>query len=137
MRGVLSHLKALVGEFETQAQFTMVYIKEAHASDVWPISSSRHSCDGKPVQVYAPKSNEERCSLATEWVKNYDLSWLPVHVDPVGTDPFEKGYAPWPIRFYVLLKADDGTVRIVCKLKPQGAAYDLAEIRNFLLTATR
>lgn len=138
MRGVLPHLKALVGEFEQQAEFRMVYITEAHATDVWPISSSRYSFDGKPVQVSAPKSNKERCGLAMQFVKNYDLSsWLPVHVDPVGTNPFEKEYSPWPIRFYILLKGDDGTVRIACKLKPQGAAYDLAEVRNFLMTATR
>jgi len=60
----------------------MVYIKEAHARDVWPISSSRYAHDGKEVQIDAPKCDEERCRLASNFKVDYKVSFR-VLVDPV------------------------------------------------------
>ena len=42
MRGVVPELMCLFREFGSVARFVMIYIKEAHAQDVWPISSARH-----------------------------------------------------------------------------------------------
>ena len=108
-----------------------MYIKEAHARDVWPISSARYAHDAKPVQIDAPKSDLERCQLAAEFQRNYGLSLMPMLVDPV-SDTFEIAYAPWPIRYYVLVRKGDEIV--VCfKAQPKNASYDLAQVRDFLL----
>jgi len=48
-------------------------------------------------------------------------------------DPFEREYAPWPIRFYVLMRDEDGDVRVKLKGMPHGATYDVSEVRSFLL----
>jgi len=136
MRGVLPHLKSLATEFAGRAQFTMAYITEAHAQDVWPISSSRFAHDGDAVLVSTPQTTAERCQLASNFARDYGLeSWLPVVVDPI-ENPFEQSYAPWPIRFYVLSQGQDGVVKVALKLQPQGASYDLAEVRRFLMETT-
>lgn len=134
MRGFVPHFEALAREFEGAAHFKIVYIKEAHARDVWPISSARCSHDGKPVQVETPHSDAERCRLAAKFAQDYNLSSrLPVLVDSVEeNDPFEHAYAPWPIRFYVLMR-EHGDVKVKMKAQPHAAAYDLAEVREALL----
>ena len=129
----MPHLNSLAREFATKARFVFVYIREAHAKDVWPISSARFAHDGKPVQVDTPRSDHERCSLAAQFVRDYQVG-IPVLVDAVqGGDQFEREYAPWPIRYYVLVRDSVGVVRVSMKAQPQGAAYDLGAVRNHLL----
>tara|TARA_Y100001954_G_C15221123_1_gene318828 strand:+ start:161 stop:340 length:180 start_codon:yes stop_codon:yes gene_type:complete len=48
-------------------------------------------------------------------------------------DEFERAYAPWPIRYYVLERDAEGTVRVAMKAQPKGAAYDITEVREHLL----
>lgn len=139
MRGLVPHFESLAREFEGSAQFKIVYIKEAHARDVWSISSARFAHDSKPVQVDAPRNDEERCALASKFARDYGLSSnLPVLVDSVEeADPFERAYAPWPIRFYVLLRDGSGDVKVHMKAQPHAAAYDLADVRECLLGCAR
>lgn len=68
-----------------------VYIREAHAADVWPI-------DG-PV-VREPRTTEERIQTALGFRQESGLEW-PVAVDPV-EDRFLYAFAPWPFRLFVL-----------------------------------
>jgi len=116
-----------------------VYIKEAHAQDVWPISSSRYAHDGCPVLVEAPCSNIERCQLAAAFMKNYGISdHISTFVDSLEAgDPFEAMYAPWPFRFYILQREADGVVRVAMKAQPYEASYNISDVRNFLLDQRR
>ena len=111
----------------------MVYVQEAHASDVWPISSSRYSHNGQPVDIKAPTRDEERCRLASLFARDYGLEAVSVLVDPVEAhNPFEHSYAPWPFRLYVLAHHCE-TAMVVFKAQPQDASYDLSQVRAVLL----
>jgi hypothetical protein len=70
--------------------FLCVYIREAHASDVWPI-------DG--LKVREPQTTEERVQVAATFKTSSGFEW-PVAVDCI-EDSFLKAYSPWPFRFYV------------------------------------
>lgn len=73
---------------------SIVYIREAHARDVWPIG------DDVSLSVTAPQTSAERCQLALEMCNKLCLD-LPVLVDPVG-DTFEALFSPWPFRFFII-----------------------------------
>lgn len=72
-------------------RFLCVYIREAHAADVWPI-------DG-PV-VNEPRTSEARVAVAREFARESRLGWT-VLVDEV-EDGFLRAFSPWPFRLYVL-----------------------------------
>jgi len=74
----------------------VVYIREAHAHDVWPIG------DAVSRTVRTPSSDKERCALAQRMCKELSMD-LPLYVDPV-ENVFETQFAPWPLRFFVLDK---------------------------------
>ena len=59
---------------------------------------------------------------------------MQVLVDPVQSgDPFERVYAAWPFRFFVLAKGADGKIRVRMKAQPSRASYNLADVREALL----
>ena len=72
-------------------RFLCVYIREAHAADVWPI-------DG-PV-VSEPQTSEARVEVAREFARACGLDWT-ILVDEV-EDGFLRAFSPWPFRLYVL-----------------------------------
>lgn len=72
-------------------RFLCVYIREAHAADVWPI-------DG-PV-VNEPQTSAARVDVAREFARVCRLDWEVV-VDEV-EDGFLREFSPWPFRLYVL-----------------------------------
>ncbi|CAB4387276.1 unnamed protein product [Rhizophagus irregularis] len=78
----------------------MIQIREAHASDVWPI--------GNIINVKEHRNLSDRLDAAREMVKN---TWLeiPVLADTMD-DTFLKLYAPWPFRFFVIV---DGTLKLI------------------------
>ncbi len=76
--------------------FVAVYIAEAHASDVWPISSARYNAARGPVSIPTPTDDQRRCQLAAAYAANFEFP-VPFLVDPV-CDTFEREYAPWPFR---------------------------------------
>lgn len=71
-----------------------VYIREAHAGNVWPI--------GDPVSsmVHAPETDADRCKIAKRMAEDLQMS-LPIYVDRMG-NAFETCFAPWPFRFYIV-----------------------------------
>ena len=73
-----------------QIRFLCVYIREAHAADVWPI-------DGP--EVLEPQTTEQRVQIARDFQRTCHLSW-PIAVDCI-EDVFLHNFAPWPFRFYV------------------------------------
>lgn len=75
--------------------FRMIYIREAHAADVWPI--------GAPDQpeIQAPRSLEERAGVAQQFVEAYRIP-LETWVDDPASDAFQTTFAAWPFRFFAV-----------------------------------
>ena len=112
------------------ADWKLVYIAEAHAMDEWPIQSSRFNHDRGPVLIEKqPTQAKERCDLACRFAKDFDLpltdsSHLQLLVDdPELGDCFEKEYAPWPLRLYMI---EDGVMKWIAE--PKDCSYDLAVV---------
>merc|ERR1712032_441808 len=105
---LLSHV--LVDVWKRWASFgvqvVVVYIREAHARNVWPIG------DSVSRTVDAPRTDGERCALARRMreERDMDLPFLVDHID----NSFEAHFASWPFRFYIL----DGQARLQYKSQP-------------------
>jgi hypothetical protein len=111
-----------------------VYIEEAHALDEWPISSGRFNRGRGPVHVSQPKSAEERIQVARTFLGNYDLgetleesSKMVVVVDDPAHNAFEKAYAPWPLRLFVIV---NGKMEWIAQ--PKDCSYDVSLLREWL-----
>ncbi|CAG8761694.1 8275_t:CDS:2 [Gigaspora margarita] len=118
----ISHvLNDIYNRYKTNVDFYMIQIREAHASDVWPI--------GNIVDVKEHRTLSDRLAAAREMVKKTHLE-IPVLADTMD-DIFLKLYSPWPFRFFVVV---DGVLKLVGM--PKEARYDttdLVECLNNLL----
>lgn len=99
MRGLVPTLHHMFEQYNKSVDFLCIYILEAHAKDEWPISSSRYNPTGKPVSYFQPTTNEERISIAQDFVSAYNFR-LPVVIDCIENE-FERQYSSWPIRFFI------------------------------------
>ncbi|CAG8612750.1 22897_t:CDS:2 [Dentiscutata erythropus] len=122
----ISHvLNDIYIRYKARVDFYMIQIKEAHASDVWPI--------GNIVDVKEHRTLSDRLAAAREMVKKTQLE-IPVLADTM-EDTFLKLYSPWPFRFFVVV---DGILRLVGM--PKEARYDttdLVECLNDLLCSKK
>lgn len=96
----------LAREFDSRADFLMVYIAEAHAADEWPV--------GNPIRYNQPKILSQRLKIAQDFVNEFGLSdEIPLVVDDMRSgegelcaaqhdNPVDAAYAMWPTRFYVV-----------------------------------
>ena len=110
----ISHvLNDIYRKYNSQIDFYMIQIREAHASDVWPI--------GNVVSVKEHRTLDERLAAAREMVKATQLE-IPVFADTMD-DVFLKLYKPWPFRFFVIV---DGILRLVGM--PKEARYDTTDL---------
>jgi len=125
MRGLVPTLHKMYGELKSKVDFLCVYIAEAHGQDEWPISSCRFN-NGKVVKYNQPKTIEERLAIAADFVAAFQFE-LPLVVDEI-SNPFEKEYAPWPIRFFVLQNK-----KIQYIAEPKNCSYDVGQLRLWLL----
>ena len=73
------------------------------------------------VLVPDPKTLAERKKVAEGFAEQFNLK-LPILVDPM-SDPFEKAFAAWPDRVYVL----DGTGKVAYKGDPGPRGFKVAE----------
>ena len=110
----ISHvLNDIYTKYKTQVDFYMIQIREAHASDVWPI--------GNVVSVKEHRTLSDRLVAANIMVKETQLE-IPVLADTMD-DTFLKLYAPWPFRFFVIV---DGILKLVGL--PKEARYDTTDL---------
>ncbi|CAG8494077.1 7424_t:CDS:2 [Ambispora gerdemannii] len=110
----ISHvLNDIYRRYRTHVDFYMIQIREAHASDVWPI--------GNIVAVKEHRTLTDRLNAAHEMVRATQLE-IPVLADTMN-DTFLKLYAPWPFRFFVVV---DGILRLVGM--PKEAHYDTTDL---------
>jgi hypothetical protein len=86
----------------------VVYITEAHPSDVWQMQSNI-----KDKVVFAsPRSEEERAFVAGACVRKLGVE-IPALLDEFGNST-ETAYTAWPDRLYLI----DGNGRVAYKTPP-------------------
>lgn len=98
----------------------MVYITEAHPSDVWQMQSNI-----KEQVVFAtPKNEEERAAVAGSCVRKLGIK-IPALLDEFGNST-ESAYTGWPDRMYLI----DATGRVVYKSKPGPFGFKSEELKT-------
>lgn len=85
----------------------MVYITEAHPSDLWQMATNIQD----NVVFASPKSEEERALIAGACVRKLGIK-LPAVLDEFGNST-EQAYAGWPDRLYLINQG-----RVVYKSRP-------------------
>src|SRR6266542_1529236 len=110
----ISHvLNDIYEKYKSKADFCMIQIREAHASDVWPI--------GNIVEIKEHCTLEERLEAANKMIQGTDLK-IPVLADTMDNN-FLELYSPWPFRFFVIV---DGILKLVGM--PKEARYDTTDL---------
>lgn len=100
----------------------MVYILEAHPSDVWQVSSNIK--DG--VVLATPKDLDERTEVAQSCVNKLGIKFPAVVDGP--EDTTERAYMAWPDRLYLI----DREGSIAYKSRPGPFGFQPAELRTAL-----
>jgi len=101
-------LDKLYEQYKDQVAFYVVYIREAHTSDVW---QDPDNLDDK-VLFAKPKSFEERSQLGQLCVVKLGIKF-PAVIDTFD-NATERAYTGWPDRLYVI----DRDGRVAYKSKP-------------------
>jgi len=97
----------------------VVYILEAHPSDVWQMQSNI-----KDKVVFAsPKNLDERGQVAGSCVRKLGIKF-PAVLDEFGNST-ERAYTGWPDRLYLI----DTGGRVVYKSKPGPFGFKTDELR--------
>lgn len=104
-----------------------MYIVEAHASDVWQMSSNIR----QKVIFTSPRSFAERTSVADTCVRQLHIP-IPALIDNFG-DTTEMAYTGWPDRLYVV----DRNGRIAFKSTPGPFGFHPADLENALKVVLR
>jgi len=101
-------LNRLYQQYGNRVAFLVVYITEAHPSDVWQMQSNI-----KDKVVFAsPKNQEERSTIAGICVRKLGIEF-PAVLDEFGNST-ERAYTGWPDRIYLI----DASGRVAYKSKP-------------------
>ena len=100
----------------------MVYITEAHPSDVWQSQSNIKD----QVVFTTPRSEEERSVVAGSCVRKLGIK-IPAVLDEFGNST-EQAYTGWPDRLYLI----DGAGRVAYKSKPGPFGFKPDELKRAL-----
>ena len=104
----------------------MVYITEAHPTDVWQTESNIKD----KVLFSTPQSEEERAYIAGACVRKLGLE-IPAVLDEFGNST-ESAYTAWPDRMYVI----DAAGKVAYKSKPGPFGFKTDELRAALQKIT-
>lgn len=105
-------LNQLYDQYKDRVAFFVVYIQEAHPSDIWQMQSNVR----EHVLFANPKTDDEREHVASSCVINLHLK-MPALLDPVD-NATEHAYTGWPDRLYVIDR--DGKVAYKSQPGPFG-----------------
>ena len=103
--------------------FLVVYILEAHPSDVWQMESNIRD----KVVFASPKSEEERAFVAGACVRKLGIKF-PAVMDEFG-NATETTYTAWPDRIYLI----DTKGRVAYKSKPGPFGFKPQELSAALV----
>jgi len=115
-------LNALYERYRDSAAFYVIYILEAHPSDVWQMQSNVRD----NVVFSSPRDIEERSGLAGTCVRKLGIKF-PALVDGF-ENATERAYTGWPDRLYVI----DAAGRVAYKSKPGPFGFLPAELEATL-----
>ena len=104
----------------------MVYITEAHPSDVWQMQSNIRD----KVVFASPRNEDERASVAGTCVRKLGIE-VPALLDEFGNST-ESAYTAWPDRLYLI----DRNGRVAYKSKPGPFGFKSDELRAAIQTST-
>jgi len=90
----------------------VVYIAEAHPTDIWQMQSNVR----EGVLFRNPRSDAERDEIATSCVRKLHIL-IPALIDGIG-NRVEQQYTAWPDRLYLVGK--DGRIRFKSEAGPFG-----------------
>jgi hypothetical protein len=107
--------------------FVVVYITEAHPSDVW---QSQNNFRDKVVFA-SPRNEDERASLAGTCVRKLGID-IPAVLDEFGNST-ESAYTAWPDRIYLI----DTKGRVAFKSKPGPYGFKPEDLRVKLQNIAR
>jgi Iodothyronine deiodinase. len=97
----------------------IVYITEAHASDVWNIGLSAGTINE------SHKNINDRIKCAKKFQETFKMN-VPIYCDSM-KDDFETIYAGWPFRYFVI--KDSKLIKIG---SPEDSHFDLTILFDFL-----
>jgi len=100
----------------------VVYITEAHPSDVWQMQSNIKD----KVVLASPKDEEERALVAGACVRKLGIQ-IPAVIDEFGNST-ERAYTGWPDRLYLI----DRQGRVSYKGGPGPFGFHPSELRSAL-----
>ena len=115
-------LEQLRKDFQNQAEFLLVYVKEAHPEDEW--RSAGNTKQG--ILFKQPTTIEERLDIARAFIGKMDVETRTLVDDIANTA--EELYAAWPERIYVIDRG--GTIIYKGGIGPY--FFDPDEVREFL-----
>jgi len=107
-------------KFSDIASFMMVYISEAHATDVWPL--------GNTVCVNQHQTIEERIGAAKKHIVEDRGNKIPMFVDTMNND-FDNVFHAWPERFFIML---GGVMKMDAQPSREDKGFNRMEITNWL-----
>jgi hypothetical protein len=102
--------------------FLVVYISEAHPSDVWQMQSNIR----EKVVFASPKNEEERALIAGACVRKLGIKF-PAVLDVFGNST-EQRYTGWPDRIYLV----DQQGRVTYKSRPGPFGFSADELAKAL-----
>ena len=106
--------------------FYVVYIQEAHPTDLWQMPSNIQ--DG--VLYPSPRSDDERTSTAFACVRKLGIR-IPAILDPID-NPTERAYTAWPDRMFII----DTNGRVVFKSAPGPFGFSTRDLEASLREVT-
>ena len=115
-------MNKLYEEYGNGVAFLVVYILEAHPTDVWQMQSNIKD----KVLFATPKNEEERAFVAGACVRKLGIK-LPAVIDEFGNSS-EQAYTGWPDRIYLI----DTNRRVLYKSKPGPFGFKPEELRTRL-----
>ena len=107
-------------------EFLIVYITEAHPSDVWQMQSNIK----EKVVFASPKNEEERAFVAGACVRKLAIEF-PAVLDEFGNST-ESTYTGWPDRLYLI----DAQGKIAYKSKPGPFGFKSEELAAAIAKVT-
>ncbi len=106
--------------------FYIVYIQEAHASDVWQMESNVK----QHIVIASPRSAGERAAVADSCVRNLNIK-IPALLDDF-RNTTDQAYTGWPDRLYAI----DRGGRIAYKSAPGPFGFHPKELEAALVRLT-
>jgi peroxiredoxin len=120
-------LNKLYDQYQGKVAFLVVYITEAHPSDVWQMQSNVK----EKVVFASPKSEDERASIAGACVRKLGIK-IPAVLDEFGNST-EQAYTGWPDRMYLV----DQSGRVAYKSRPGPFGFSAEELGKALAKLTQ